>query len=236
MALQVYGAGAVVRNLIHHFLPHRGLALAARGLARGAPARAFTEDEVISDMQQFSYVRLDALRAAPRGARDWVVVFVLAGGGKYALHSPLLRALLEGVGSERAAKEGRLDELFVVAEEAFFAKKNLTDVVRALQAGQAGGADAGGAAPFYTAVPYYVFSYVLPESKVVAPHRVLPAAEADELLRRERLTARDLPVIYAGDPPIIWNGGREGQIVEISRDSQTSGVAPYWRRIERGAI
>lgn len=236
MALQVYAAGGIVRNIIDHFLPHRGLSLAPRGLARDAEARAFAEDEIISDMEQFAYVRLDAVRAVPRGARDWVVVLVLSATGKYAHHSPDLRRLLDGVEAERATKEGRLDEVIVVAEEPFFAKKNLTDIIREAQQRQAGGADPAGAAPFYSAVPYYVFSYVLPENKIVAPHRVMAPAEVDDLLRRERLSLRDLPVIHTSDPPIVWNGGREGQVVEITRDSQTGGAALYWRRIERGAL
>ena len=242
MALQVYAAGGIVRILIEAFLPHRGLALAPRGLAREAEVRAFAEDEIISDMEQFYYVRLDAHRAAPRGSRDWVVILILSATGKYSLHSPDLRGLLGGIEAERAAKEGRLDEVIVVAEEAFFGKKNLTGVVREAeqrasarrQSGPGLGADSLGGAPFYSACPYHNFSYVLPESKIVAPHRVMSAAEVEELLRRERLVFRDLPIIYTDDPPIVWNGGREGQVVEITRDSQTGGNSLYYRRIERG--
>jgi len=244
MALQVYAAGRVIRVLIDAFLPHRGLALAARGLASGTEPRAYTEDAVISDMEQFAYVRLDALRAAPRGPRDWVVVLVLAAGGKYAQHGPDLRRLLEGVESERAAGEGRLDEILVVAEEGFFAKKNLTDVVRdaqrRFQRGRAGPADAAGdaagAQPFCSAAQYCHFVFALPEARAVAPHRVMRPAEVEELLGRERLTLADLPTARDTDAAVLWAGGREGQVVEILRDSQTVGRAPYWRRIERGPL
>jgi len=233
MALQIYPAGGIVRTLIEAFLPHRGLALAPRGLAPGAAPRAFTDDEIISDMEQFYYVRLDALRAAPRGARDWVVVLVLSATGKYSQHSPDLRRLLEGVEAERATKEGRLDEVIVVAEEDFFDKKNMTDVIRGTQARQAAGADLAGLAPYYSAYPYYNFACNLPESKSVFPHRVMGDEEAEELLRSMRRSLSDLPVIFTTDAPIVWNGGREGQIVEITRDSQTSGIAIFYRRIVR---
>ena len=236
MALQVYAAGGIVHNLIDKFLPHRGLTLAPRGLAEGAAPREFSGDEVISDMEQFAYVRLDALRAAPRGGRDWVVIIILSATGKYSLHSPDLRKLLDGIDTERATKEGRLDEVIVVAEEPFFGKKNLTDVIHDAQAKQADGADLDGTAAFYSACPYYNFAYVLPENTSVPPHRIMAPAEVDALLRAERITLKDLPVIYTNDPPIVWNGGRAGQVVEITRDSQTGGHSLYYRRIERGSI
>lgn len=232
---QAYPAGCVIRTLIEAFLPYRGLALAPRGLAAGGAPRAFTDDEVISDMEQFYYVRLDALRAAPRGGRDWVVVLVLSASGKYAQHSPDLRKLLEGVESERAAKERRLDELIVVAEEDFFSKKNLTDVVRDAQARQVGGADPAGAMPFYNAYPYYVFACNLPEVRSIPPHRIMRDEEVDALLRQMLKALTDLPAITASDSPVVWLGGREGQVVEIARDSQTSGISIYYRRVVRGA-
>jgi DNA-directed RNA polymerase subunit H (RpoH/RPB5) len=236
MALQVYPPIVVVRNLIGGFFRYRGLALAPRGLSREAALRAFSDDEVIGDMEQFSYVRLDAKRIGPpRGGRDWVVVLVLSANGKYARHGPDLRLLLNGVEAERATKEGRLDELIVVAEEDFFRKKNLTDVVRELQGKQAGGDDRLGTAPFYSAHPYHNFALVVPEHRSVFPHRLMEPAEVDALLRRELLARSDLPVVYASDPPIVWNGGREGQVVEITRASQTAAEAIYYRRIENGA-
>lgn len=235
MSHPVYSAGCIVRNLVEHFLPHRGLALCPRAHPAPGAARRPAEDDVISDMEQFFCVRLDAVRTAgARGARDRVVVLVLSGAGKYAHFSPDLRRLLEGVDSERFVRDGRLDELLVVAEEPFFAKKNLTDVIQDLQKRQAGGADRAGAAPFYSAVPYHVFACVIPESSIVPPHRVMSDAEVAALLERERLALRELPVIFASDPPVIWNGGREGEVVEITRDSMTSGTALYWRRVEKG--
>lgn len=122
----------VVRVLLEKFFEYRGLEQAAQGLGPG-PVPDFTEDRIIGDMEQFGLVRIDAVRRSPRGRRDWVVVLVLGARGKYAHHSPDLRKLLRGVETERPAKEGRLDELFVVAEEDFFGRKNLTDLIVEMQ-------------------------------------------------------------------------------------------------------
>jgi DNA-directed RNA polymerase subunit H len=206
--------------------------LAPRGLGDG-PVRRFTEDEVISDMERFGYVRLDATREVPRGNRDWIVILVLSVTSRYSLHAPDLRKLLfEGLDLEKSTKEGRLDELIIVAEEPFFEKKNLTDIVKECRSRQAGGVDEEGVEAFYSAVAYHNFSYVLPKNASVPPHRVMTPEEVDRMLASERIVRSDLPVIHTYDPPIIWNGGREGQVVEITRDSQTAGTAVYWRRIE----
>ena len=236
MAQQVFTPNVIVRNLCGPFLSYRGLTLAPHGLGRNAEPSTYDEDRIIGDMKTFFYVRINAVRTVPRGGRDWVVILVLGADGKYSHHSPDIRKLLDGIDSERPAKEGRLDEVIVVAEEEFFSKKNLTDVVSEAQQRQAGGADAAGAAPIYSAYPYYNFALVVPEHKSVAPHRVMAADEVAELLRREHLTRNDLPVILANDAPIVWIGGRAGQVVEITRDSQTAGTALYYRRIERAGV
>jgi DNA-directed RNA polymerase subunit H (RpoH/RPB5) len=232
---QVYPPNVVIPNICGAFFRYRRLALAPAGLARGAGVPVFNEDRVINDMKQFHYVRIDAVREAPRGGRDWVVVLVLDADGKYSQHSPDLRKLLDGIEAERPTKEGRLDEVIVVAEKAFFDKKNLTDVIREAQQRQAGGPDAAGAAPFYSAYPYRNFALVAPEHTSVPPHRIMDPAEVEDLLRRERIARSDLPVILTSDVQIVWNGGREGQVVEIKRDSQTAGTAFYYRRVERAA-
>ena len=231
----MYAPNVIVPIICNNFFPRRGLDPCAPGLG-GGPPPVFNEDRVASDMSQFHYVRLDAKRRAPRGARDWVVVLVLAADGKYSQHSPDLRRLVAGVEAERPAKEHRLDELIVVAEDEFFGKKNLTDVVNACIGRQPGGPDPGGASPFYSAYPYCRFAVVVPDHVSVPRHRVLDPEETRRVLDRERRARADLPVVLSNDPAIVWCGGREGQVVEITRDSQTACLAIYYRRIERGAI
>jgi hypothetical protein len=234
---QVFPPETVVRVIIDAYFPYRRLTLAPRGLASNAKVPVFNKDRIISDMELFQYVRLDAVRETPRGDRDWVVVLVLGADGKYSNHSPELRKLLDGVESELPTKEGRLDEVIIVAEEErFFNKKHLTEAIREAQEKQAGGPDLAGKAPFYNAYPYHNFGLVVPEHKSAPPHRIMGIAEVEEFLRREHTTRGDLPVIYTNDAQIVWNGGREGQVVEITRDSQTAGTALYYRRIERAAI
>lgn len=237
MAQQVYPPTVIVRTLLTHFFPYRKLAPAPRGLAPAAEIRAFSDDEIIGDMEQFYYVRLDALRETPRGARDWVVVLVLDADGKYSHHGPDLRRLLDGVEAERATKDGRLDEVIVVAVEAFFRKKNVTDVIREFQGRHPHtNADLSGTAPFVSAHPYHNFCCFVPGNQSVPPHRIMDEAEVKAYLAQEHLARRDLPARPTSDPPLVWLGGREGQVVEVLRPTQTAGEIPYVCRLEKGTL
>lgn len=222
----------IIVDVLSSFIKYRKLKFTSRGLNPNTETLVYNNDRVINDMEQFSYVRLDAIRDVPRGIRDWVVILILSATGKYSLHSPDLRKLLEGVEAERPTKEGRLDEVIIIAEEAFFGKKNLTDVIREAQQKQSGGPDLSGENAFYNAYPYYNFALIVPNHTSVALHQIMTVAEVDAFLTQERITRNDLAIIFTSDAPLVWIGAREGQVVKITRDSQTAGISIYYRRVE----
>jgi DNA-directed RNA polymerase subunit H len=234
MARQVFPPNVVVKIITGAFFEYRHMKPAPRNLAPGGVIPEFDDDRIISDMEQFGYVRIDALRDTPRGKRDWVVVLVLSNTGRFANHIPDFRSLLGGINSPSNTMSERLDEIIVVAEEKFFTKKILMDVIRNMQSSQVGGADLDGKSPFYNVYHYYNFAHVVPENKSVQPHSIMSVEESKQFLAAEYLYRENLPTIFTTDAPIIWNGGREGQIVKITRDSQTAGTAIYYRRIVRG--
>jgi DNA-directed RNA polymerase subunit H (RpoH/RPB5) len=208
MALRLRSpAIAVIRTIYGAFFAYRQLTPAPRPMA---------DDDLVNDMDQFGYVRLDAA-AAPRA----VAVYVLGAAGKYAHHGADLKKLLDSVASTTT-------ELIVVApsDEAddFFKRRTLVEIVRSRSS----------PACAHYVYPYYIFVVDIPAQPAVPPHRILTSDEVDTLLAREYLHLRDLPVILTTDPPVIWLGGREGQVVEITRPSQTALEAVYYRRIENG--
>jgi len=232
----------IVRNIIDHFFRYRGLTLAAPGLSPDKAVPDFTEDRIIGDMERFQYTRIDAMREKARGVRDWVVILVLGADGRYSRHSPDLRKLLEGIETEAAAKSKRLDELIVVADLGFFSRNALTELIRHSQRTSAAARlaartttiDPTGVAAFYNAHPFGTFAVVVPEHKAVPQHIIMDNKESEKLLQAFWLTRTDLPTIYASDPPLIWLGAREGNIVKILRRSQTSGTSVYYRQVDRG--
>lgn len=238
--IALYPPVAIIQNL-PRFFEHRGLALAARErvVADGAapPAPALPDsDTIVSNMTQFFYERVDARRLVPRGARDHVIVIVLNSDGKYAQNGPALQMLLSTISNERVVEEGRLDELFIIAEENFFQKKNLTDIIRKFTSISARAVDEEGRKSYFSAYPYHIFSLVVPDHESVPAHRVMAPEEVATMLRDQRKLRSDLAMIYANDPPVIWCGGREGQVVEITRMSETAGQAIVYRRIVRAPL
>jgi DNA-directed RNA polymerase subunit H (RpoH/RPB5) len=239
MSHQIYPPIVIVRNLVSGYFQRRGLRRAPRGLANGREVVDISDDAIVSDMERFQYVRLDALRTSPRGARDWVVILVLSETGKYALHGPELGPLIEGIEAERPAKDGRLDELVIVAEESFFGKKYVMDVVREkrqkAREGVGAGPDHEGLAPFYDAHRYHVFSHIVPEHVSAGEYTVLSDEEAKKLLADFCLPRSALGVLFTNEAMAVWIGAREGQCVKVRYDSQTAAIGHVYLRVEKEA-
>lgn len=220
MAQQVFPPKTIVDVILEGYLKHRGLVHAGR---MGADIPSFTADRIISDMEQFSYVRIDA-HLPDAATRDWVIIMVLGGSKKKYYHSGDLRTLLQGVASEKVFKSGRLKELIIIAEDVFFTKKNLTDVVSEIKAKFEG--------VECNAHPYCNFACIIPEHKSVPKHRIMSDAEVEALLTRERLLKTDLPVILTTDPAVVWLNAHEGQVIEITRDSHITVTSINYRLVK----
>lgn len=68
---------------------------------------------------------------------------------------------------------------------------------------------------------------------LVPEHRILTQEEASELLSNFGLSISDLPVIKEDDPVIKAIGGKEGQIVQITRVLPSGKTYPYYRIVVR---
>ena len=63
----------------------------------------------------------------------------------------------------------------------------------------------------------------------VPKHEILSKEEAEELLKKLGVTADKLPYISPSDPMVKKLGGKVGDIVKITRRSETAGEAVYYR-------
>lgn len=234
-----YPAYRVVSTIQEKFFPYRGLhavAMEARNATAAAATgglRALTRDAVTQEMDNFGYYRLDAARDRPRGERSRVVVLVL-GGGKYAHHAPDLRLLIRGVMTEKQVLANRLDELIVVAEDAFFKHRPLLDIIEEYKAESelvAKGPDPTGRAHICNVYNYRCFALAVPEHVEVPRHRIMAPDEVEAFYKFEHLEPSDLISIYSADPPVVWLGARVGDLVEITRMSETAIKAVAVRRV-----
>jgi DNA-directed RNA polymerase subunit H len=198
----------------------------SRGLAAVPPPPASARKGLNADrsrfmleLDHFGYFRAEG--ETPEGRL--VIVLLLATRGKFSEHGPQLRQLLAGLSDEEAARRGRLAEVLVIAPDEVLAKKNLTDIVAEFRPAP------GEGGVLHALYAYHVFSLDLPRAQCVPLHELVPPAEVEALLARERLTERDLKTMPCSDPPLIWIGARPGQVVRTTSPSETAGESiDYW--------
>ncbi|MBI4450360.1 DNA-directed RNA polymerase subunit H [Candidatus Woesearchaeota archaeon] len=67
--------------------------------------------------------------------------------------------------------------------------------------------------------------------ELVPKHSKASDKEKKDILERYQITLRELPKILATDPAIQHLDVKEGDLVKITRASQTAGESTYYRRI-----
>jgi len=65
----------------------------------------------------------------------------------------------------------------------------------------------------------------------VPKHEILSEEEAQELLKQLHATPEQLPYIRATDPVVRELGAKPGQILKITRRSETAGESVYYRYV-----
>lgn len=78
---------------------------------------------------------------------------------------------------------------------------------------------------------YDRFTFIIPNHILYNKHRILNSDEEKEILENLYITKSKLPIILIKDPPIIWSSGIVGNIVEITRNDDITGMSLYYRVI-----
>lgn len=66
---------------------------------------------------------------------------------------------------------------------------------------------------------------------MVPKHEILSEQEAKKILERYGIDREQLPKMKASDPVAVEIGAKVGNIVQITRNSQTAGKANYYRLV-----
>ena len=67
--------------------------------------------------------------------------------------------------------------------------------------------------------------------ELVPKHEILTKLEKKELLERLGVTEKELPKILIMDPAIRAMEAKKGDVVKITRKSQTAGFSTYYRAV-----
>ena len=73
--------------------------------------------------------------------------------------------------------------------------------------------------------PFSILQHIL-----VPKHEILSEEEKQELLARYGIQPHQLPFISINDPVVREIGAKVGDIIKITRESETAGKAVYYRR------
>jgi DNA-directed RNA polymerase subunit H (RpoH/RPB5) len=70
--------------------------------------------------------------------------------------------------------------------------------------------------------------------ELVPRHEILKDEEKKKVLQKFGVTENQLPQIHVSDPVLEESGAKPGQLVKITRNSQTAGEAIYYRLVVKG--
>ncbi len=181
--------------------------------------------------------------ARARGARTKTVAIFVSPAAKAARSRPELVKAVRAA-EKRAGDEGELEEMVICLPPSAFSRPGITRYVKdTLEqrkdncAGVPPG-DPEGTHPYVSIYDYtQTFAFVVPRHVSVPPHRVMAPEEVDALCASlaHGTTTADFPAAAASDPAVVWAGGREGQVVEVLRDSHTAVNAVFYRRVTSSA-
>jgi DNA-directed RNA polymerase subunit H (RpoH/RPB5) len=83
-------------------------------------------------------------------------------------------------------------------------------------------------------IPKIFPSFNLFDHEMVPKHEILPPDEREALLEKYRVKPYQLPNIKTSDPAVIAIGAKAGDVVKITRNSQTSGEYNAYRYVVLG--
>jgi len=78
-------------------------------------------------------------------------------------------------------------------------------------------------------------SFSVLQHRLVPKHEVLSKEEAEQLLARLGVPPQQLPYILINDPVVKELGAKVGDIIKITRESETAGKAVYYRVVVKEA-
>lgn len=75
--------------------------------------------------------------------------------------------------------------------------------------------------------------YDITQHRVYMPHRILNDDERSAVFNKYKISDAEnqLPWIDCQDPPIKWIGGKPGDVIEVTRHSDSAGPSLYYRYV-----
>ena len=72
---------------------------------------------------------------------------------------------------------------------------------------------------------------LVPDHIYVPKHEIMSKSEAEEVLKKFNCQPTELPLIFVNDPAIVGLGVKPGDMIKITRKSNTAGESLYYRYV-----
>lgn len=72
---------------------------------------------------------------------------------------------------------------------------------------------------------------LVPDHIYVPKHEIMTKKEAEEVLTKFHCQPTELPFIFVNDPAIVGLGVKPGDMIKITRKSNTAGTSIYYRYV-----
>lgn len=209
MSLTKYVPGEVYTN-IPKFLQYRGVK---------SPHVFMAIEKFSGTLNSYEYVKVDGERVDSRGKSQRVYIFILSPGSKYALRAPDFRKLYN-----------TLPKTTDPTEVMFISEYELTNHIRKQIE------DIRRESPniYIESYTYDKFIIVFPEHVAIPPHRIASQAEVEQYYSDFGIAREDMPKILASDTPVVWLGAKSGDVVVVTRRSESAGYSTILRHVING--
>lgn len=217
----------IVKNVYEAFIPYRNAKLIGEPLDKAA----------INDAIRSEYIRISATIPPISERRAFLIIIILALEQTQRGIKKKIENAIEAKTSRDAEVMAQLNvqlgesdvDYLIIADAATLQKTRVINLFGILNK------KARDEARTHTVRYFPVYDssilYILPKTPCIPHHEIMPEEESKALLEMIHKTKSHLPQIKDNDPPIIWAGGRPGQIVKIYRHSENSIITPIYRLI-----
>ena len=72
---------------------------------------------------------------------------------------------------------------------------------------------------------------LVPDHVYVPKHEIMDLKESKKVLKEFNCQPTELPLIFVTDPAILGLGVKPGDMIRITRESQTAGQSTYYRYV-----
>lgn len=191
----------IVSNICNYFWRYRGI----KGDAMP------TESALVNNLNADGYVQLNGVYE--NGKK--ISIFVIALQNMYTDSKDHILKF-----NKRIMPLAVDEAIIIIADTIYEHKKNIVEEIKLMSTEAS-----------VLVYPYHIFVIAVPFHSAVPKHILLTPEEFYKQVEGERIKTSDILVISHKDPPIIWLGGKPGQVVLIERFSQTAGKSVVYRYI-----